>query len=88
MVKNHIQLSDKHKIANERYLDAKTAAGKISALKEAFTSRGHMIRDLCSLYVSSYFEQTSVQGSSSTDKIQYDKRREQLANARKTKNAR
>ena len=85
MVKSEIQLSKRRQEAYAKYLQAKTAAGKLSALKEAFTSRGHMLRDLASLYVASYFEQTSVQGTSSTDKVQYDKRREQLANARKNR---
>ena len=88
MVKSEIQLSKRRQEAYAKYLQAKTAAGKLSALKEAFTSRGHMLRDLASLYVASYFEQTSVQGTSSTDKVQYDKRREQLANARKNRNVR
>ena len=83
MVRNSVQVHKKHEAATDTYMAAKTNADLLGAMKEAFAQRSYMLRDLCSLYVSSYYEQSSVQGTNSTDKAQYDARRKQLASARR-----
>ena len=83
MVKNAVQVHKRHEAAFDAYMALKTDADLLGAMKEAFGQRSYMLRDLCSLYVASYYEQTSVQGTNSTDKAQYNAKREQLANARR-----
>lgn len=85
MVKNGIQLDPKHEKAFQAYLDAKTRAGKLESMKEAFKQRNFMVRELASLYVASYFEQSSIQGTNSTDKVVYEEQRKRLASARRNK---
>lgn len=83
MVKSGIQLSPKHEKAFASFLEAKTRASKLEAMKDAFKQRGYMLRDLASLYVSSYFEQSSIRGTNSTDRAVYEGQRERLAQARR-----
>lgn len=71
-VKGQIQLEPEHTKAHNAYLEAKTEADILGALKDAFKERGYMLRDLCSLYVSGYYETKS-----------YYQRRERLAAGRK-----
>lgn len=82
MVKNSVQMHREHQEAFDTYMEAKTKADVLGSLKEAFVQRAHMIRDLCSLYLNSYYEQSSVQGTNSTDKAQYQATRKRLAEAR------
>jgi len=84
-VKNEIQAHPKHSAAFDTYILAKTRADKLQALKESFQQRGYMLRDLVSLYETSYYERSSIQGNSKTDAMAYDKRRERLAEARTRK---
>ena len=85
MVKNGIQLDPKHEKAFKAYLDAKTRAGKLESMKDSFKQRSYMVRDLASLYVASYFEQSSIQGTNSTDRAVYEGQRQRLAQARRTR---
>jgi alkylation response protein AidB-like acyl-CoA dehydrogenase len=48
------------------YAKAKATCDKLGVLKEAFTTRGFMLRDLCNLAVAHYFESDSVRSSSNT----------------------
>ena len=82
MVKNSIQTDKKHDAAMLKYLDAKKQADLLLALKEAFQSRGYMIRDLCSLYNANYFEEASVRGTGETNRATYSKGRQRIAEAR------
>jgi hypothetical protein len=85
IVKNEIQTDKKHGPAFDTYILAKTKADMLMALKEAFQQRGYMLRDLCSLYVSQYYDQSSVQGNSKTDAAVYNRQRERLAEAREAR---
>ena len=85
IVKNEIQTHKKHGPAFDTYILAKTKADMLLALKEAFQQRGYMLRDMCSLYVASYYEQSSVQGTSKTDTAVYNRQRERLAEGRARK---
>lgn len=88
IVKNEIQSHKKHSAAFDTYMIAKTKADQLLALKEAFHQRGYMLRDLASLFVASYYENSSVQGNSRSDRAVYDRQRERLATAREGKSAR
>lgn len=83
MVANGILLHPEHEKAYVAYMEAKTKADEVLALKEAFAQRGYMLRDMCQLYVTGYFEQNSVRGDSgAADRIQYNETRKKLAKAR------
>jgi len=47
-------------LVHDVFLTATKDVAQWQALKEAFISRGYMIRELCSLYASNYFNSTSV----------------------------
>jgi hypothetical protein len=66
MIKTSVQADDDHEKASTAYLEAKNKADLLLALKEAFQSRGYMIRDLCSLYTANYFEADSVKSTADT----------------------
>lgn len=83
MVKNAIQKDKRHEKAFDAYMKIKTEADLLLAMKEAFAQRSYMLRDLCQLYVSSYFEQASVQGTSVTDRAVYDEKRRRIGEARR-----
>lgn len=82
IVKNGIQAHKRHSAAFDTYILAKTRADQLLGLKEAFHQRSYMVRDLASLYVASYYENSSVQGNGRSDKVVYDRQRERLATAR------
>lgn len=85
-VKMAIQSHPKHTSASNNYLEAKEAAALLEALKESFSQRSYMLRDLASLYVANYYEQSSMQGTNSSEKVQYQQRRQKLADARQGRN--
>ena len=86
IVKNEIQTHKKHGPAFDTYILAKTRADKLQALKEAFQQRGYMLRDLASLFVASYYDNSSIQGNSKTDAAVYNRHRQRLADARDSRN--
>lgn len=82
MIKNEVQTDKKHDQAMLKFLKAKERADLLFALKEAFQSRGFMIRDLCSLYNANYFAEASARGTPGTDRATYKAGRERMAQAR------
>ena len=85
MVKNGIQVHPSHAAAFDTYILAKTRADILQSLKDSFQQRSYMLRELASLYVSSYYDESSVKGTGNTDKLVYDRQRERLAEARARK---
>ena len=71
MVKTSIQTDPKHEAASAAYLKAKNQADLLAVLKEAFHSRGYMIRDLCTLYAANYYEQGSAKPTNDTNRATY-----------------
>ena len=69
--------------AYNAFLDAKLAADRLGALKEAFTLRGYAIRELCQLFTSNYYQERSVRRDAVGDKIVYQRNRTKLAERRK-----
>jgi hypothetical protein len=82
MVKNLVQTDKKHDQAMLKFLKAKERSELLFALKEAFQSRGFMIRDLCSLYNANYFAEASARGTPETGRATYKAGRERMAQAR------
>lgn len=78
MVKNRIQVHQKHVDAWSSFVEAKQQADVLNALKESFVARGYMLRDLAQLHIANYWENNSVTG---TDPI-YRRQRQRLATAR------
>ncbi len=81
-VKSKIQIDEQHASRFSLYLEAKFAADQLAALKESFTQRGYMLRDLCQLYTTGYFEANAVRSDANSDAVAYKKRRERIALAR------
>ena len=75
-IKTAVQADRNHEKAATAYLTAKNQADLLLALKEAFQSRGYMIKDLCSLYTSNYYESESVKPNGNTTRTTYISKRE------------
>lgn len=54
IVDSEVRSSDDHCKAYQHYLDCKSDAEKLLALKESFIQRSYMLRELCGLYISGY----------------------------------
>ncbi len=85
LIKGQIQTNTKHKKAQEAYLKAVQEAALLSALKDAFSQRSYMLRDLVQLHVTGYFQESSVKGTNETDTFTYQQRRKRLALNRENK---
>jgi hypothetical protein len=71
VIDSEVKTNDDHIEAYREYLEAKTTAEKLQALKESFIQRSYMLRELCGLHISGY----SVADSSvrSTDGLVRDR---------------
>ncbi len=69
--------------AYNAFLDAKLAADRLGALKEAFTLRGYAIRELCQLFTSNYYQERSIRRDAREDAIVYKGTRKKLEVRRK-----
>lgn len=78
----HVQADAEHEKAFRVWLDAKTKADKLQALKDAFQQRSYMLRDLVSLYTANYFEDSSVRPSKAQEASHYAANRTRISNAR------
>lgn len=82
LITSHITTSPDHEKAFLNYLDAKTKADKLLALKEAFQQRSYMLRDLVSLYSANYYEDASLKPTKAQDASHYNANRARISNAR------
>lgn len=78
VVRNLVQLHERHVEAWAEYSATKKQADVLGALKEAFVTRGHMLRDLVQLHTTQYWENTSVTGADP----EHRRVRQRLAEAR------
>lgn len=85
MVQNWVQNSYEHEKAFDAYLEAKTNADKLLALKEAFQQRSYMLRDLVSLYSANYYEVSSIKPTKATEASHYNANRQRMSNAREAR---
>lgn len=81
IVKNRVQIHKKHIAAWAAFTEAKQQADVLGALRDSFSTRGHMLRDLVQLHVAQYWENTSVTGTDPT----YKRQRVRLAEARQSR---
>lgn len=79
MIKSAIQTDPQHFKATKDYLDAKLEAEKWGALKEAFTQRASMLKELAHIYVTRYYDTDSVKDTPVTDRMVYHRQRQKLA---------
>lgn len=73
----------KHTRAIERHISAKRKADLYQALKEAFSQRSYMLRDLASLAIAQYYERTSVSATNVAKDFKAHKNIERMADERK-----
>jgi hypothetical protein len=72
-IESYVLIDQDHTKLAQSYGRAKADCEKLGALKEAFTSRGYMLRDLCSLATAHFFESDSVRSTSNTKNFMEDK---------------
>lgn len=82
VIESHVLTSDEHEKAFTAYLEAKTKAEKLTALKEAFQQRSYMLRDLVSLYSANYYEVSSITPTKTQEASHYAANRARMSNAR------
>lgn len=82
MVKSLVQTDTAHRAAASKWLAAKLRADRLQVLKEAFKERGQNVRELCSLFVTNYFEKTSVEVKGDASEARYRLQRAKMAVAR------
>lgn len=85
LVGSYVQASAEHEQAFNAYLHAKTRADKLLVLKEAFSQRSYMLRDLVSLYSANYYEASSMKPTQAQEASHYASNRARIANARAAK---
>jgi len=61
-IKNAIEIHDDHIEATKSYLDAKEWADRCQTLKESFSMRSYMLKDLAGLYVANYYQTDATKG--------------------------
>lgn len=79
-VKRH----EKYRSKQEAYRIASQKVDLIAALKEAFAQRSYVLKELASLWVSNYFQETSARGGDAkkVEEAKYRERRKTLSNKR------
>lgn len=82
LIKNHVQTSEDHEKAFGMWLEAKTKADRLQALKDAFQQRSYMLRDLVTLYSANYYEEASVRPTKAQEASHYGAQRARISNAR------
>ncbi len=83
-IKALVQADAAHSAAFNDYTRIKLEAGIAGALRTAFEDRSYMLRELCQLYRSQYFERDSVRGDD-YDNAVYHNKLARLAEARARK---
>lgn len=83
MVNAAVQQDDKYLEAQTALIEADESVGKLSALKDAFHSRGYMLRDLASLYLANYFTRDSANSTMDTTDARHKKQVERINEKRK-----
>lgn len=84
-----VTCAEEHVQAYEEYLEAKHQADLWAALKEAFSQKGHALREMADLYVSGYFAGSDIKTGverPNKDKADYERDREQIAQQRRVLN--
>lgn len=83
MVKGGIAQHKHHLAAFDAYVAAKQKADKLTGLLESFRQRGQMLRELCGLYSTNYFNRDSVAASAPVTEARANRAKD-LAHERRT----
>lgn len=84
-IKSRILLDKRHTVAFAKYLNAKLEADMLGVLKDSYEQRSDALKRLANLYVANYYDNSSIQATSSQDKAVYSQRRRILAKERERK---
>lgn len=82
LIKQLTLLDDDYKEDCSTYLRAKWESEIWSALKDAYSSRGFMVKEMAELWKASYFNTETITGG--TEEVQYEVQRAKLAEGRKS----
>lgn len=82
LVKQLTLLDDDYKEDSVTYLRAKWETDVWSALKDSYTSRGFMVKEIAELWKANYFNTDAIKGG--TEDVQYEVQRAKLAESRKS----
>jgi len=75
--REHDEATNKHRVEKQR-------ADLLGALKEAFSQKSYMLKELTQLYIAGYFAETSATADAHTaSEIQYDKNKKKMKQDRK-----
>lgn len=66
LISNHVTRDVDVQAAQRKLLNAKLEAERWSALAEAFSQRGYILKDLCALYIAGYWGSRSAEGEAKT----------------------
>lgn len=84
-VASAVAADQKHQKAVDRHIKAIQRADLSNALKESFSQRSYMLRDLATLFVANYFEKTAITDNSTVRGAKAEKNMDRMAEARKAK---
>jgi hypothetical protein len=80
LVESHVLINPLHQEAVQKHRDAKTKADLWNALKDSFSSRNYMLREMASLLVSNYYSVDSAR-----DGANYEHTKAEMSEQRKRK---
>lgn len=88
-VRAEVDSSKDVKEARKRFMQAKASVDRLAALKDAYSQRAFILKDLCNLWIAGYYTTSSVKGGDGPREVRsqdHDERRELLAQARRKRN--
>lgn len=83
-IKQSALLDKAYQTLQNDYLSQRLLCDRLSALKEAFSNRGYMIRDLVSLWIAGYFSDNAVKADEKiVESVRYDIARQAISEKRR-----
>ncbi len=83
LVKQMTLLDSDYQVVTTSWLDSKLDSELWGALKESYSSRGYMIKEIADLWMASYFATTSISNSKPVGEVQIQQVRSAVALKRK-----
>lgn len=83
-IKSQIINSEHWRAANDDFLQAKKWADQWGVLKDSFNQRSEMLKSLCKLYATNYFETRAIMGNADTNEMAYEARKQKMSAKRRT----
>jgi hypothetical protein len=88
LVQNHLEAAPDYQALRKQLAEASRETEILAALKEAYSQRSWMLRELCSMYIAGYFSTTSIRGEASKqveEEANLERRRRIMAQERSTR---